>query len=229
MHPKPKIWARALETKDNTTRFVVSTQDPARDTHIIDQSSWSLDNYRANPVVLWTHDYDTPPVGRAVDLGVDDNALHASVEWDTATELGATVARQYAQGFLSAVSVGWIPGNVTPRSSYDRSHPFYGDDGVVFTNNEMLEFSAVTVPTDPGALAARGLPMPKPANLSMAELVEWIRHANTDGPELDGAAILAAINSAEGRQLIAEIVWGSRLERTEEKPDPEDWFARMRD
>lgn len=222
--------ARVARSGDNVTEFVVSTDLDARDGNIIDQSTWRLDNYRRNPVVLWSHDYDIPPVGRALDIGVEDNQLVATVEWDTDTDLGATVARQYDRGFLSGVSVGWLPGRVTPRSAFDEDHAWYAEAGSVMHDNELLEFSAVSVPSDPAALASRGLPMPDPRHMSIEEIREWVMAGIAEHVDEAVAHILADhdidahLRSPSYADYIRTVVWGAPVE-----PPSKDWFARLVD
>lgn len=204
------------------TRFVVSTDREARDGHVVDQSSWILDGYRANPVVLWSHDHDRPPIGRAVEIGVQGGALVATVEWDTASELGASVARQYSEGWLSAVSVGWRSGKVSPRSKLPDGHPYRADAGLLFQDNEMLEFSAVSVPADPHALAIRGLPMPSPAHMSLDEIGDWL-NVTRSPHAITAADVALALRDADVRDEILRLVWSSEI------PGDADWTRDLGD
>lgn len=181
-HPAPvSAVARALSTVEKAddkrvrTRFVASTATPDRMGDIVEQESWSLGNYRQNPVILWAHDYSLPPVGRAVFVEVVEGQLEIEVEWDTQGELGALVARQYQQGFLSAGSVGFQPTAATPRASLPDDDPRRGQYGYVFHGCELLEFSAVPVPANAEALAAKGLPAPNPSSRSPFAHQWWVR------------------------------------------------------
>ena len=52
--------------------FVASTAAPDRYGDIVDQATWKLDNYRANPVVQVDHDYRVEStVGRGLAVVVD--------------------------------------------------------------------------------------------------------------------------------------------------------------
>lgn len=144
------------------TRFVASTDNPDRYDDIVDQASWQLERFRRNPVAPWGHDYSVPPVGRVVEVGVQDGQLLATIEWDTAESnpLGRLVASQYAEGFLSAVSVGFRPGRSIPRKQLPKDEPRYKEAGygMVYYDCELLEISAVVIPANADALAAKGLP-----------------------------------------------------------------------
>lgn len=220
------------KSEPGVTRFVVSTPDEARDGHVIDQSSWLLDAYRSNPVVLWAHDYDTPPIGKALDVSVQDGKLHATVQWDVETVLGATVARQYEEGYLSAVSVGWRSHAIVSRAGLEKDHPYYSaEGGLLFRENEMLEFSAVPVPADPGALAIRGLPPPKLRDMTIDEAQEWLRGVVTvpapaSGPPKIGLdAILSALREPAVKRELREIIWSEGAAGDES--DATDWLREL--
>ena len=144
---------------EDITRFVFSSPIEARDGDIW-APPWDTTAYDGNPVVPWAHDYSAPPVGRVVELEVNgENQLVGAVQWDMADEFGARIAGQYRRGFLNAVSVGCRPGKVTRRSELPEEHEYYKEDGwsYLLTDNEVLEISAVPVPSDHTALAQRGV------------------------------------------------------------------------
>lgn len=131
------------ETDENAFHFVASTDELARDNIVIRAAAWSLDNYLRNPVVLWAHDYNRPPIGRATPY-TTNGQLRARVVFDENDPFAREVARKYREGYLHAVSVGWIT-----RESHRE-----GDHEVV-TKAELLDISAVPVPGDPNALIVR--------------------------------------------------------------------------
>ena len=116
-------------------RFVASTEGVKRDGKSLDAEKWQLDNFRANPVGLWGHDYwgERLPIARA-DVSVEDGRLMASMTFDQEDEFARAVEGKYRRGFLNAVSVGW-----------DETEDGY----------ELLDISAVPVPGDPDALMER--------------------------------------------------------------------------
>jgi len=158
-----KILARIQrnESTDTTKKTVVvaSTSSPDRYGDIVDQGTWSLGRYNANPIIQWGHRYDLPPIGKA-SVGVHDGELLAEITWDTGehNELANTVASQFENGFLSAVSVGFMPGHAVARSSLEQDDPRFAAAGMVYFEPELLEISAVPIPANPEALAQRGLP-----------------------------------------------------------------------
>jgi len=127
-------------------RFVASTQDVARDGMIVEAAGWQLNNYRANPVFLWAHDYECPPIGRA-DTMIENGALMCEVTFDQGDEFAREIERKYRTGFMNAVSVGWTTLEFAP--------PKGANQAPRVTKAELLDISAVPVPADPGALKER--------------------------------------------------------------------------
>lgn len=150
------------KTAGRTTRVVASTGNPDRYADIVvwDKDA-DLENYKKNPVVQFGHDYDTPPIGKTVDLEIDRSTgdLIAEIQWDDSPDnpLAQTVARQFREGYMSAVSVGFSPGESVPRNRLPKDHPAYGERGSLMTSPKLLEISAVPVPANAEALAIRGV------------------------------------------------------------------------
>jgi hypothetical protein len=128
-------------------RFIASTEDVARDGMVIAAEGWQLDNFRRNPVFLFSHDYfNRPPIGRVVSVEAKGKQLLADVEFDPGDEFAQSIKRKYEGGFLSAVSVGFDPQSIEPGVN--------GQPPRV-TKADLLDISAVMVPSDPGALKER--------------------------------------------------------------------------
>ena len=202
-------------TTDATTKrttVIASTATPDRYDDIVDQATWRLDNYRANPVIPWGHDYSLPPVGRAESVSLVAGNLQAEIVWDDAetNPLGRTVAAQFAGGFLSAVSVGFRPGRQIQRSQLAKDDARYKEAGygAVFFDCDLLEISAVCVPANPDALAQRGLPPqrltePEAKALLRAELLRLIGADADVQRALDLRALATIDGSAALRQTVA--------------------------
>jgi HK97 family phage prohead protease len=148
--------AAAIDDGRRALRFCISTSAVDREQDSIAVKGWDLSAFKRNPVVLWGHDASRLPIGRAFDVGVEDDALMASVEFipqDT-PEAGAfadAVYRLARTGFIAATSVGFRPLKWSFTDDPERG----ADDwwpGVDFEAQELVELSVVTVPANPEAL-----------------------------------------------------------------------------
>ena len=132
-------------------RFVLSTERRARDNNVIRADAWRVKNFQANPVALWAHKDTELPIGHWRDLKIEnmpegDPALFGDLHFASAEyEFAATVEKLYRSGALNAVSVRWSP------IEYEAMED--GSSGIVFTDVDLLEVSAVPVPADPDAIA----------------------------------------------------------------------------
>ena len=158
--------ARAVEAEneDGLSWFRASTNDLDRHGTIIEPRGIQTENFVSNPVFMWGHDaYGSdggPPdlenvLGRVVDFNRSDEAFDIAVEW--ADHDRAAMARDLVRsGFLSAVSVGFIPDadGMTTRS-------IDGTEIPVYERTELVEVSLVPVPSNPAAIAImRSLKLP---------------------------------------------------------------------
>ncbi len=105
---------------------------------------WDLERFSKNPVVLWGHQSDCPPIGKASDFEVmPDGGLKMKITLlhPGVSDLADQIAGSLQDDVIRAVSVGFVPGAATQ-----------GADGTwTRTNNELLELSFVSVPADPNA------------------------------------------------------------------------------
>jgi HK97 family phage prohead protease len=148
-HPSSSPDPRPSSTLD----FVVSDETLDRYNEVIVASGWKLDNYVRNPVFQNSHQYGDIiyTIGRALITEVrtmaDRSALFQRVEFATDANPIAKIAYNLYKGrFLNAVSVGFIPmqwENGGPGHLWQRR----------YTEQELLEVSAVGIPANPNALA----------------------------------------------------------------------------
>lgn len=177
-----RVVREAGKTDAKRATFIASTDLEARDGMIIDQATWRLDGHRSNPVILWAHDYSHPPIGKATRLEIKDGRLEVDIEWDTESPMGALVARQVAEGFLNAVSVGWGSARYLVRSNLEKNDKYYSEaGGYVVRDPELLEISVVPVPADAAALVQRGA---NSTGAYLDGLLAWVR-ANVPTPADD--------------------------------------------
>jgi HK97 family phage prohead protease len=136
-----------VETKavgDRTFLITASTDSVDRMGDTIKADGWDFASFMENPVILWAHQYDQPPVAKANRVFIENNQLKMEIQFPPAgtDEFADKVFKFLNDGFLNAFSVGFIPKEYTPNENG-------GND---FTKQELLEVSVVPVPANPEAL-----------------------------------------------------------------------------
>ena len=139
---------------------IISTGDIARDHARIEQAGWDFTNFRKNPVVLFAHDdagmfggARALPIARSSDELVEGDRTTAVAHFDMADDFAREVLGKIDRGFLSTTSVRWMP----IKTRVDKSRDADGKDIsiLVFERQELLEWSFVPLPADPGATVVR--------------------------------------------------------------------------
>jgi HK97 family phage prohead protease len=139
---------------------IASTADVDRHGSTLDQTTWLLDSYLANSVILHEHRtneglgldaYDPSfslPIGFASNVRVEDGALKARLNFVTAeaNPLAEKVYQSFLQGSLRAVSVGFIPHSAAVEVRD-------GEELLVLSQLELLEISTCALPVNPFAVA----------------------------------------------------------------------------
>jgi HK97 family phage prohead protease len=97
------------------------------------------------------HDSTRPPLGQASKVRIEDGKLKARVHFDAAEidPFAEQIFQKIKSGSLRATSVGFIP---TKYNFVDDPERRFGID---FLEQELLEFSIVTVPANPEALIGK--------------------------------------------------------------------------
>ncbi len=129
-----------------TVLVVASLEEEDRAGDVVLASGWELGAFKANPVVLWAHDYGRPAIGKAIRVWIDGNALMAQIRF-APTPFAWEVRALYLEGFMRGISVGFRALETERRDSST------GGSGILFKRQELLEISAAPVPLNPAALA----------------------------------------------------------------------------
>jgi HK97 family phage prohead protease len=127
---------------------IASTDQLARDGHIIVQSGIDLTNYRKNPVVLWNHNVDELPVGACTAIGIQNGSLAARIEFAPAgaSNRADEICGLVKAGILRGISIGFDPLDGEPLD------PHRPRGGMRVTSSELIEISFCDVPVDTGAM-----------------------------------------------------------------------------
>lgn len=134
---------KEVNESDRTIVHYISTMDRDRMNEVINPQVINDNNYKKNPIVLFSHNYDWV-IGKSLWGKVDATGFgYLSKTQFAKTSLAEEIFSLYKDGFLNAWSIGYRelePGN-------------YLDDGTYTYNSiELLEYSSVSVPANPTAL-----------------------------------------------------------------------------
>jgi len=120
---------------------LASTDAVDRSGDVILHSAWGegIKNYKANPILLFNHDYNSP-IGKVTDIKILKEGLKITGEIYKAA---GNVYELIKSGVLSAFSVGFMPSEI----KYNEQ-----TDGFIIKKAELLEVSVVSVPCNQTAL-----------------------------------------------------------------------------
>lgn len=194
---------------ERTVRFVISTDAVDRDNDTIDPKGWDLKAYLKNPVVLWAHDYKSLPVGRATTVVMRDGQLISECEF-AKHEFAETVFQMVKGGFLKATSVGFRPQKYAVNEQRQ---------GLDFSQQELMEYSIVPVPSNPEALI--DMRAAKAAGVNVEPLRAWAKAimrgaeatATTDEPIRWNRTLSKAfdVEDEPAEPALLEYKWASRF------------------
>jgi uncharacterized protein len=144
------VLAKSIDADKKTAVAYVSTFEWDRTDEKFAKGAWNLANFKKNPVVMWAHDYQRPPIGKAIRIEEDQNGLFSEMQF-SGDDFSMQIFELFKGGFLSSFSVGFNPKNyiVEPIDAERK--------GIVYTDAELLEYSAVPIPANPGAIITHDL------------------------------------------------------------------------
>jgi HK97 family phage prohead protease len=95
----------------------------------------NLQDYLANPVLLWQHDPNRP-IGKVINVEVSDDAIKVQFVF-ASTQFAQEIKQLVDEGIVRGLSIGFIPRRV---------------EGNIYVDWEWIETSVVTLPANPRAL-----------------------------------------------------------------------------
>ena len=72
----------------------------------VDPAGMNIDAYMRNPVMLFSHDMHSPPIGRATRVYKEGNAVYGSFIFDEQDPKAKEIQAKYDGGFMNSVSIG---------------------------------------------------------------------------------------------------------------------------
>jgi len=141
-----------LERQESPTqgayRATIFVNERARQGPDLSIEGLQTENYMRNPVVLWSHDMSGKteaaglPIGRTNRMTNTDGKIEVDFEFITDDPFADRVRNAWDKGFLQAASVSWLP-----------LESEQGEDGQQRDiRSDLLEWSIVSVPSDPDAV-----------------------------------------------------------------------------
>jgi hypothetical protein len=199
------VEVKAVEGDDLVREFIASTGAVDRDGDTIDPAGWELQNFNKAGVFLWAHSRELPPIGDPFATFAEGNALKTRVRFappDMPHPLDSprggegfahSIMRMYDERLLKAVSVGFLPIEWTFNEERGGFMP------MDFKRQELIEVSAVPVPSNPEALA-----IARSKGINLDPILAWaetVRDASGLWVPEDG--IKSLLDQAAGEKTIS--------------------------
>lgn len=197
---------KGVDPDAKTVTAVVSTGAVDRFNEIIEPSAFKpwLERFRTNPVLLKAHNHDWP-IGSWKDIRITEEGLVGTAHFNTDNPHAAEWWPLYRDGDMRAFSVG-----VRIHEWEMREVGGEGDEAKrvrVFTNVELLEISAVSVPANPEAVVRAKAAQQQPASdepdiektiraAMKKELPAALREVFNGDPDCPGARLLKDVVQA---------------------------------
>jgi HK97 family phage prohead protease len=143
--PEKVVHKTVVSEETKGLEFILSDATPDRYDDIIMTAGWELANFKKNPIALFAHS-GSFPIGKWKSVRIEDNALRGTLDLapEGTSDRIDEIRRLVDAGILKAVSVGF-----TPIAYEERKGDTYG---LVYTEQELVECSLVSVPANPNAL-----------------------------------------------------------------------------
>ena len=146
---RKSCYLKAVNKNDRTATFIASDASVDRYGDVVEVDGWDTTAFKKNSVFLFGHDSSSFPIGKVLRTWVEDAKFMAKVLFlpEDLDERADKAYRMVQEGFLKAVSVGFIP---------KKQEPIYDDDGrwkgTHFIEQELLELSLVPIPANSNAV-----------------------------------------------------------------------------
>jgi hypothetical protein len=156
----------AVDESSMSASFVISTMQPDRMGDVVVPEGVYLENYKKNPIVFFGHQVPTfigqlapLPIGKAEDpsgqltiIVRPQQDIIGTVYFSQKLLLAQQVFELVVEDILRATSIGFNPLGDPVHLGDDEPHPLSPWPGCKFERWELLEFSIVGIPCNPGAV-----------------------------------------------------------------------------
>jgi hypothetical protein len=145
----PEARTLSIDSGKMRIRSVITTIDPDRAGDVVVPSGLkNAEEFLMNPVVLWAHNRSHfPPIGSCEWLDVQPRRIVAETRFAQDVPFAEDIFRLYEQGVLRGWSIGFVPRKAKRLLAAGRETL-----GLRVDEWDLLEYSAVPIPENPGAL-----------------------------------------------------------------------------
>ena len=126
--------------EDGILSAIATTDTKDRDGESVNIEGWDLKNFEANPVLLWSHQADQPPIGKVTKLWREGNSLKFNADFIKGDPFAERIKNIVEQGVLNSFSVGFMSKEADMEGNSQK--------------HELFEISLVNVPANPDARMA---------------------------------------------------------------------------
>jgi len=163
LHPE----VRVIDSRNGINEYIASDETVDQSGEVVRASGWRFTHFKKNSPFVDSHKYDSikSVLGKVIDFRVERKRLIETVQWaiNAGNEMAEFGFKMTAQGFLKAVSVGFMPVRAITKHDMDRGAwltqlkelNLTEESGVwrIFLEQEQTELSACVLGCNPNALA----------------------------------------------------------------------------
>lgn len=137
---------KSINSEKREVDVIISSETMDRDLDVVRAGGIKLENYRKNPIVLWSHDSFSPPIGKALEVKVVGKKVVAKVKF-----ADNPIWELVKDGFIKSISIGFSVLDSRFATKNDRA--IFGKElNRVINKSELIEFSFVNVPSNVNAV-----------------------------------------------------------------------------
>lgn len=149
----------SINDVEKSIPFTISTLNPDRDGDIVIPSGCLLEQYSRNPIVLWGHNNELPPIAVSrspsgeITVYPEQKRIRAIAYFDEHDSDSMFIWGKIKRGFLNAASISFIPVEAERRPFKANRYSSEQPTGFVFHQYHLTEWSIVPVPANSDAIA----------------------------------------------------------------------------
>lgn len=190
-----------VDEEESTVVGVINTADIDSYDEIVLPKGGNFERYLKNPVVMWAHSYEIPPIGTNMWLKGGRKRITAKTVFDTVRDFPEEVFGLYVRSVIKGWSIGFLSiESHKPDEKELEKNDWPSTLWRVYDKWELLEYSAVPIPSNPAALSKV---VEKGVSVEIEEAV-----SNEDWPEY----FLSQFVESEGEDKVLDVEEGDKEE-----------------